>query len=260
MFAIPWNFPFRKKDGSMSTLDSEISAGGGGETYTLPTASAETKGGIKIGAGLSMDGETLNNSNPTAYTLPTAGAETKGGIKIGAGLSMDGEVLNNSNPTAYTLPTASAETLGGVKVGSGLTIEGGVLSASGGSTETWDTIWNNSNLLNDVSGYSALTPTAGVTYDAIVISYFGQKQNQTKPFYQHIEINNHIAFSQEVSTYLLAVNPQGSSGNTLYARPVTIDIVDKSVYFNSCLKINDFTADNSFLIPRWIRARRKPAT
>ena len=99
MFPIPFNFPFRKKDGSMTTISQAISEGGG--SYTLPTASATTKGGVKVGEGLTMDGETLKNTNPTP-------------------------------PTPYVLPTASDETLGGVKVGSGLSIDDGVLSASGG--------------------------------------------------------------------------------------------------------------------------------
>ncbi|MBR2152209.1 MAG: hypothetical protein IJ944_02845 [Clostridia bacterium] len=87
MFPIPFNFPFRKKDGSVTTIENAIS--GGGTPYTLPTASANTKGGIKIGAGLTMDGEVLNNSNPTPYALPTASDETLGGIKVGDGLSID---------------------------------------------------------------------------------------------------------------------------------------------------------------------------
>lgn len=66
------------------------------------------------------------------YTLPTASSSVKGGIKVGTGLSMSGDTLNNTI-TKYTLPTASASTLGGVKVGSGLSISGGVLSASGAS-------------------------------------------------------------------------------------------------------------------------------
>lgn len=60
MFPLRWNFPFRKKDGSMSTIQDEIDNGGGGEPYVLPTASESTKGGVKIGSGLSMNGETLN--------------------------------------------------------------------------------------------------------------------------------------------------------------------------------------------------------
>lgn len=87
MFPISFNFPFRKKDGSITTMEDAISSGGG--SYTLPTASAETKGGVKIGSGLSMSGETLNNNNPTPYVLPTASAETKGGVKVGSGLSID---------------------------------------------------------------------------------------------------------------------------------------------------------------------------
>ena len=34
--------------------------GGGGGTYHLPTASASVKGGVKIGTGLSMEGDVLN--------------------------------------------------------------------------------------------------------------------------------------------------------------------------------------------------------
>ena len=66
------------------------------------------------------------------YTLPTASASTKGGVKIGSGLSMNGETLNNTNPTPYSLPTASENVLGGVKIGSGININNGVISVPGG--------------------------------------------------------------------------------------------------------------------------------
>lgn len=99
MFPIRFDFPFRKANGDLSTIGAEISAGGGGG-YTLPTASAETKGGIKVGAGLSMEGETLVNNNPTPatpYTLPTASAETLGGVKVGSNLSIDENGVLSSN-------------------------------------------------------------------------------------------------------------------------------------------------------------------
>lgn len=69
-----------------------------------------------------------------SYTLPIASAETLGGIKVGDNLSINSET-GALSATEYTLPTAAADTLGGVKVGSGLSIADGVLSASGGSDD-----------------------------------------------------------------------------------------------------------------------------
>lgn len=94
-FPLNSNDPYIESTGERSTLGAKLASGGGG-----------------------------------SYTLPTASAETKGGVKIGSGLTMTGEVLSADS---YSLPTASSDTLGGVKVGSGLSIADGVLSATGGS-------------------------------------------------------------------------------------------------------------------------------
>lgn len=71
-----------------------------------------------------------------SYTLPVASANTLGGVKVGEGLSIDAEsgVMSAPAPAPYVLPVASAETLGGVKIGEGLSIdaETGVMSAEGG--------------------------------------------------------------------------------------------------------------------------------
>lgn len=68
MFPIPWNFPFRKKDGSLGKIEDL------GGSYTLPTASADTKGGVKIGSGLTMEGEVLNaDPQVPEYTIAEAG-------------------------------------------------------------------------------------------------------------------------------------------------------------------------------------------
>lgn len=71
-------------------------AGGSGEAYTLPIASADTLGGVKVGTGLSINAETgaLSNSNPTPYSLPTAAADTLGGVKVGTRLSIADGVLS----------------------------------------------------------------------------------------------------------------------------------------------------------------------
>ena len=94
MFPIPFNFPFIKKNGERTTIGDAINAGGGGGLYTLPTASSDTKGGVKIGSGLTMTGEVLSNDNPTPYSLPIASAETLGGVKVGSGLSINDGVLS----------------------------------------------------------------------------------------------------------------------------------------------------------------------
>lgn len=49
------------------------------------------------------------DAGANAYTLPTAGADTKGGVKIGSGLTMTGEVLSAD---VQDIPAASASQAG----------------------------------------------------------------------------------------------------------------------------------------------------
>ena len=72
----------------------------------------------------------------SSYTLPTASGSTLGGIKIGTGLSIDGSgVVSATGGGSYTLPTASTSVLGGVQVdGSTITISNGVITAVGGGS------------------------------------------------------------------------------------------------------------------------------
>ena len=95
------------------------------EEYALPTASSNTKGGIKIGNNLSMDGEVLNAVD-TTYNNATS--TTAGLLSASDKSKLDG-IAEGAN--AYTLPTAASNTKGGVKVGDGLTISNEVLSNSG---------------------------------------------------------------------------------------------------------------------------------
>lgn len=102
----------------------------GANAYTLPTASASTLGGIKVGTNLSIDGSGVLSAVDTKYSLPTASASTLGGIKVGTNLSIDSNGVLSATDTKYTLPTASATVLGGIKVGNNLSISNGVLSAT----------------------------------------------------------------------------------------------------------------------------------
>lgn len=140
----------------------------GSSSYSLPTASSTVKGGVKIGDGLSMNGDTLNVTLTAgeSYTLPTASSTVKGGVKVGTGLAMNGDSINASiaaatttasglmsaadktklngiatgaNNFTYTLPTASTSTKGGVIIGDGLEMDGDTLNCTvsgGGTTET----------------------------------------------------------------------------------------------------------------------------
>ena len=83
---------------------------------------------VKVGSGLTVgDDGAINADAQTAYTLPTATTDTLGGIKIGDNLTIDADG-KLSAPAAYTLPEATTDTLGGVKIGAGLTVQDGKLT------------------------------------------------------------------------------------------------------------------------------------
>lgn len=73
MFPIPFNFPFINANGTRTTIGAAIGSGGGGGSYTLPTASESTKGGVKIGSGLKMTGEVLSADELPAFTSADEG-------------------------------------------------------------------------------------------------------------------------------------------------------------------------------------------
>lgn len=103
--------------GLMSAADKEKLDGiaDSANNYSLPTASDTTKGGVKIGSGLTMTGEVLSANVQSTNDFTTAEKTKLAGIA---------ENANN-----YSLPTASSSAKGGVKIGSGLTMTGEVLSA-----------------------------------------------------------------------------------------------------------------------------------
>lgn len=98
--------------------------------YTLPTASAQTLGGVKVGDGINVSAEgkisvqVADGANP-GLSLNNYTAEEKdklAGIEAGA--------------NKYTLPTASGSTLGGVKIGTNLSV------AADGTLNATDTTYN----------------------------------------------------------------------------------------------------------------------
>ena len=108
-----------------------------GSSYTLPLASNNTRGGIKLSS--STQGGTPNGITTTpgrTYAVQVNSSEQA--------------VVNVPwTDTKYTLPTASASTLGGVKVGSGLSISNGVLSTSGGDVKIHETTINFEDIITN---------------------------------------------------------------------------------------------------------------
>lgn len=110
MFPIRWNFPFRKKNGALSTIGAEIEGAG---SYTLPTASAETKGGVKIGEGLSMTGEVLSaDAQLPAYTIAESGkvlgVDSEGNLAW-VTVSAGGYVMPRANSIVTGIPTVTTK-------------------------------------------------------------------------------------------------------------------------------------------------------
>lgn len=104
------------------------------QAYTLPTASSEVLGGVKVGTNLSISDGVLSASYSDATT------EASGLMSATDKTKLNG-IENNANN--YSLPMASTSTLGGVMVdGTSITALGGVISAhgSGGTADAYKTV------------------------------------------------------------------------------------------------------------------------
>lgn len=154
----------------------------------LPTPNALTFTGAVTGTWDGSSAKTVNIPSGSSYTLPLASNNTRGGIKLSSSTqggtpngittipgrtyavqvnSREQAVVNVPwTDTTYTLPTASASTLGGVKVGSGLSISNGVLSTSGGDVKIYETTIN----FEDIIGNSRTSMTSDEVTEVLNIS------------------------------------------------------------------------------------------
>ena len=123
---------------TLAELNAKISDADLGPAYTLPTASADTLGGVKVGDRVSISEGVLSadvadwndlTSKPTDFTPSAHALDAHGSVTLA---ELNAIISDADLGPAYTLPTASADTLGGVKVGANLSIADGVLSATGG--------------------------------------------------------------------------------------------------------------------------------
>lgn len=144
--------------------------GGGGGSYTLPVATSEVLGGVKVGSGVNVD--TAGTISVNAYQLSAATQNTLGGVMIGSGITVDS--AGTISAQAYTLSAATSEALGGIKVGSGLTIQNdGTLSANGGGGD--------STALEEITELPASPEDGAVyNYNGFIIKYVNGPGNWGK--------------------------------------------------------------------------------
>ncbi|WP_337552158.1 hypothetical protein [Phascolarctobacterium succinatutens] len=116
---------------SSGNVTISVSGGGssGGGNYTLPTASSSTLGGVKIGAGLTINTSGVLSADVTASTL-TAYAKITDLSAVAKTGSYNDLTNKPTIPAVYTLPNATSSTLGGVKVGSNISVSNGTISVT----------------------------------------------------------------------------------------------------------------------------------
>lgn len=133
-----------KSAGTLNSNQIYMTPASSGSTYTLPTATSSTLGGVKIGSNITVSSGTISISKTnvtnalgytppttdTKYTLPNATSNVLGGVKIGSNITVSyGTIsLTKANVTSalgytppttdtkYTLPTGNASTIGGLKL------------------------------------------------------------------------------------------------------------------------------------------------
>jgi len=160
---------------------ANVTVSGGGNSYTLPMASATTLGGIKLGSGLSIDGNGVvsvsggsggGSSNfsgnyndltnkPTLFSGNYSDLSGKPTVPTDVSQLTDTQHLLGSGGGSYTLPTASTSVLGGVRVdGTTILINNGVISSVGGGSGGGVTLGDVGTYLNN-NGYATQTYVQG---------------------------------------------------------------------------------------------------
>lgn len=203
-----------------ATNDS-ITISASGSSYSLPLASNNIRGGIKL-------------SSSTQGGTPNGIATTPGRTYAVQVNSNEQAVVNVPwTDTTYTLPTASATTLGGVKVGSGLAISNGVLSATG-SGEADSVAWGN------VTGKPSWIGSSKPSYSWSEITSKPTLVEQVEPGtpstdWQSAYVPLDVTYSDTSTSHKVISLPMASpASDTSQGRAGLITGVDKK-------KLNDFT-------------------
>ena len=122
-------------------------------------------GGVKVDGSTITISDGVISSSP-GYTLPTASATTLGGIKVGTGLSIDSStgVLSAVTASSSTLEGQILETLTGVCDGRTVTVSSGTYTLQNVDT-AYDTTTSWSELTGSTIDYTPPTGAKQIVYD-----------------------------------------------------------------------------------------------
>lgn len=247
--------------------------------YTLPAATSNTLGGIKVGSGLSISGDGTLSSTATGssdYELPAATSTTLGGVKIGEGINVTSDgtisVTNSGSGSEYVLPIASNTVLGGVKIGNGIDIDDtGTISV--GTPLSTQYVSSKCNIISqgrnttNTYSYEAELSTPFKSYSVTVGGYTGKIRSA----YLSLNLNTTVGnismdlditqpviysqssdFSRHFNQFIWGGNPTGEPGLfstfvLLNKSNMYIDLTINDVtYNNKTYKINSITSANVY--------------
>ena len=155
--------------------------------YSLPTASSSTKGGVKIGSGITISNETISISNATTSANGLMSSTDKS--------KLDGIAANANN---YTLPDASSSTKGGVKIGSNISVSNGTISIS-------------KNNVTSALGYTP--PTTNTTYNVATTSANGLMSSTDKSKLDGVATGAQVNVIETIKVNGTALTPSSKAVN-----------------------------------------------
>lgn len=145
--------------------------------YSLPTASTTTKGGVKVGTGLTMSGETLNHSNSITAGSVSDGGSTRtlawsGTFKIPViKYDAQGHITETSTIT-LTMPSTPADvryTAGNQTTTSAIYLVG--TTSTGSSANSYATSYTKSNITIGTDGHLRDSTTVGSAANTDLIGW-----------------------------------------------------------------------------------------
>lgn len=127
--------------------------------YSLPTASADTLGGVKVGTNLSISNGVLS---ATDTTYSEASQSAAGLMSADDKKKLDG-VASGAN--AYTLPNATTSAKGGVIVGTNISVSSGTISVATASTSAKGVVQLSSAVNSTSESLAATAKAVKTAYD-----------------------------------------------------------------------------------------------